>query len=143
MYARSWKTAEDSSVPQTRSALQQFHWRKLRAVTGLCTWDTQHQIQRSNWQPFLCVKRNITMQSSHQIKRQLFSYWSDRITAYKIYGKEQAHIGHDGEEKNISVKNSSFSLWRKRAGTLDKSTKSDMSFIIIYFQSNISSDWKK
>lgn len=52
----------------------------------------------------------------------------------KFMGKKKPTLDMMGEG------NSSFSLWRNRAGTLGKSTKSDMSFIFIHLQSNISSD---
>lgn len=55
-------------------------------------------------------------------------------------GKKQPILDMMWGKQKISVNNSSFSLWRNRAGTLDKSTKSDMSFIFIYLQSNIFSD---
>lgn len=74
------------------------------------------------------------------------SYSSAEMTESQLIGfmgKKKPILDMKLGEKKMSVNNSSFSLWRNRAGTLAKSSKSDMSFTFIYLQSNVSSDAEK
>lgn len=96
-------------------------------------FDSQFYVSRGTLQCSLHIRLKDSYFSAEMTESQLI----------KFMGKKKHILDMMEGEKNISVKNSSFSLWRNRAGTSDKSTKSDTSFTIIYFQSNISSDWKK